>query len=135
MIETYRGVVYPYQIDHMKHMNVRWYTSKFDEGTWQLFSLIGITTRYIRENQKGMAAVEQHIKYCSEAVAGDLLVVKSKVLEIKNKSIRFSHIMYNTETEIELATCELVGVHIDPVERKSYPIPEKIKQQCIAFNT
>ena len=38
MIETYRGVVYPNQLDHMDHMNVQWYTSRFDEGT--LFCII-----------------------------------------------------------------------------------------------
>ena len=49
MIETYKGVVYPNQMDHMDHMNVQWYTSKFDEATWHLFSAIGITSGYMSE--------------------------------------------------------------------------------------
>lgn len=28
---TYRGVVYPWQCDHMGHMNAMWYVGKFDE--------------------------------------------------------------------------------------------------------
>ena len=60
MIGTYRGVVCPHQIDHMDHMNVQWYTSKFDEGTWRLLSAAGITMEYIRKNNKGMVAVEQN---------------------------------------------------------------------------
>ena len=35
-IETYRGVVYPWQMDHMGHMNVRFYSARFDEATWRL---------------------------------------------------------------------------------------------------
>ena len=58
MIETYRGIVYPHHIDHMDHMNVQWYISKFDESTWHLFSKVGITSEYIRKNDKGMVAVE-----------------------------------------------------------------------------
>ncbi len=27
MIESYRGVVYPSQLDHMGHMNVQWYSA------------------------------------------------------------------------------------------------------------
>ena len=29
-IETYRGVVYPWQMDHMDHMNVQFYTAHID---------------------------------------------------------------------------------------------------------
>ncbi|OEU49334.1 MAG: thioesterase [Desulfobulbaceae bacterium S3730MH12] len=133
MIETYRGVVYPNQLDHMNHMNVQWYTSKFDEATWHLFSSVGITNGYIRDNQRGMAALEQTTKYKSEVVAGDLLVVKSKILEIKDKTIRFLHIMYNVETETEVATSELLGVHLDRENRKSCIFPEDIKTKCVAL--
>ena len=133
MIETYRGVVYPHQLDHMEHMNVQWYTAKFDEGTWHLFSAVGITADYIRKNNKGMAAVEQTTKYKAEAMAGDLLVVTSRILEVKDKVIRFVHTMSNSETGKELATTELVAVHIDRTERKACSLPDNIKQKCIAL--
>ena len=130
MIETYRGVVYPNQLDHMNHMNVQWYTSKFDEGTWHLFSFLGITNQYIRDNDIGMAALEQITKYKAEVMAGDLLVVKSKVLEVKDKTIRFIHTMYNAETEEEVATTELVAVHIDRAKRRGCSLPDDIKSRC-----
>ncbi len=132
MIETYRGIVYPNQHDHMGHMNVQWYTAKFDESTWHLFSRLGITSEYIRQNNRGMVAVEQNIKYKIEAVAGDLLVVKSKVIEIKDKSIRFIHVMYNTETGLELATSEFVGVHLDLTTRKACPFPDFMRDTKLA---
>lgn len=133
MIETYRGVVYPHHLDHMGHMNVQWYTAKFDAATWHLFSNIGITATYIRDNNKGMAAVEQIIRYKEEALAGDLLVIKSRVLKMKAKSIRFIHVMFNAETHREVASCELVGVHIDRKERKSCPFPEKIYERGVGL--
>ena len=34
---TYRGMVYPWQCDHMGHMNVMHYVGKFDEAAWNLF--------------------------------------------------------------------------------------------------
>jgi acyl-CoA thioester hydrolase len=134
LFETYRGVVYPAHLDHIEHMNVQYYTSKFDEATWHLFAKIGITPGYIREQNKGMAAVEQHIKYKSEVLAGDLLVIKSHVLEMKEKVIRFEHVMYNSETNIEVATCELTGVHIDREIRKSCPFPAEIFQKGVELS-
>ena len=128
MIETYRGTVYPNQLDHMGHMNVMWYTSKFDEGTWHLFSSIGLTSGYFRDNHKGMAAVEQTTKYKAEAMAGDLIVIKSMIMEIKDKSIKFIHVMYNPETGAELATSELVAVHLDRELRKACSFPVFVKE-------
>src|ERR1700758_2810342 len=47
-----RGVVYPWQCDHMGHMNVMWYTGKFDEATWHLFGYIGVTPSYLRDQAR-----------------------------------------------------------------------------------
>ena len=58
-IETYRGVVYPWQLDHMDHMNVQFYTARFDEATWHLFAALGMNTEYFKSNRRGMAALEQ----------------------------------------------------------------------------
>jgi len=43
LLLTSRSVVYPWQCDHMGHMNVMWYTGEFDEATWPLLAHIGIT--------------------------------------------------------------------------------------------
>ncbi len=133
MIETYRGIVYPDQLDHMGHMNVQWYAAKFDEGTWHLFSSVGITSSYIREHHKGMAALEQTTKYKSEVMAGAPLVIRSKVLEVKDKTLRFFHVMYDSETRIEVATSELIAAHIDRKKRKACAFPENIKEKCLAM--
>lgn len=50
-------------------MNVMWYAGKFDEAAWQLLALVGITPSYLREHQRGMAAVEQNIFYKHELLA------------------------------------------------------------------
>jgi hypothetical protein len=33
----------------MGHMNVMWYVGKFDEATWNLGALMGMTAQYLRE--------------------------------------------------------------------------------------
>ncbi len=124
---TYKGLVYPWHCDHMGHMNVMWYVGKFDEATWQLFSLCGLTPSYLRDNQRGMVAVEQKLNYLSEVIAGDVISVYSQVLEVRNKVIRFQHEMRKDETQLIAATTELTGVHLDTVSRKSCPFPDAIK--------
>lgn len=134
MIETYRGVAYPHQMDHMGHMNVQWYTAKFDEATWQFLAMLGITNDYIRTTHKGMAALEQRTKYKAEVMAGDVLLVKTQAVEMTEKVIRFTHVMFNAQTGQEVASNEAIGVHFDRQNRKSCPFPEAIRAQwaCLA---
>lgn len=123
---TYRGIIYPWHCDHMGHMNVMWYVGKFDEATWNLFAAIGITPEYIRNQRHGMAAVQQNIAYKQELIAGDVVAVRSEILEVRVKVIRFQHELINEGNGELAAACELTGVHIDLRTRKSQPLPPEI---------
>ena len=123
MIETYRGAVYPWHCDHMGHMNVMWYVGKFDEATWNLFATMGITTAYLKANQRGMAAVQQNITYRRELLAGDTVLVRSAFLEVRDKVAKFVHEMVNAQSGEIAAICVLTGVSTDSRTRKSTPFP------------
>jgi acyl-CoA thioester hydrolase len=123
---TYRGAVYPWHCDHVGHMNVMWYVGKFDEATWNLFHQMGITPSYLRANQRGMAAVDQHIQYQRELKAGDVITIRSTVLEMAGKKIRFRHEMVNNDSGEVAAVCTMLGVHMDTQARKACPFPEEI---------
>jgi acyl-CoA thioester hydrolase len=132
---TYRGTVYPWQCDHVGHMNIMWYVGKFDEANWNLFARIGLTPSYLRQSGRGMAAVQQTISYKREMLAGDVVEITSELLEIGTKSIRFRHEMRNAETGEVAAICETTGVHIDRQARKAVPFDDDIRtaaMRCIA---
>ena len=126
---TFRGVVYPWQCDHMGHMNVMWYTGRFDEATWQLFGHIGLTPSYMREHKRGMAGLQQDTSYKRELMAGDLIVIRSQVLEMREKVIRFYHEMFNAENGEIAATTMLTAVHTNRETRKSCAFPESAVEQ------
>ncbi len=123
---TYRGTVYPWHCDHVGHMNVMWYVGKFDEATWQLFNALGLSPSYLRSSNRGMAAVDQHISYLQELHAGDVVTVRSTLLELKEKSMRFVHEMSNDETAEVVARTSLKAVHMDTIARKSCAFAQAI---------
>ena len=125
-IGTYRGVVYPWQMDHMDHMNVQFYTARFDEATWHLFAALGMTTSYFKSNRRGMAALEQRTLYKRELHPGALIRITSELLEMKPKTIRFLHRMYDSDSGEEVASSEIVGAHIDTDGRKAVPFAQDI---------
>ena len=124
--ETYRGTVYPWHCDFIGHMNVMHYVGKFDEGTWHFLAHFGLTPSYLKSEKRGMVAVEQTFKYYKELVAGDLIYIKTELVEFKSKAVVFVHRMYNAEGNILAAEGRMVGVHIDTQTRKAVPFPESI---------
>src|SRR5262245_44642559 len=124
---TYRGTVYPWQCDHVGHMNIMWYVGKFDEANWNMFARLGLTPSYLRRSGRGMAGVQQNISYKRELFAGDIVEIKSRLLELREKSIRFVHEMRNAETGEMVATCELTGVHRERQAHKAITIEGAVR--------
>lgn len=126
LLETYRGFIYPWQMDHVGHMNVQFYTARFDEATWHFFARLGITPGFLKDNHRGMVALDQKTQYKKEVLAGSLLHIQTELLEIKRKTVRFMHHMYNSETGDEVATTELVGTYLDKDTRKTTELPQSV---------
>jgi acyl-CoA thioester hydrolase len=126
-IVTYRGAVYASHCDHIGHMNIASYGAKFDEATWVLFCELGLTPSYLRGPSHGMAAVQQTITYRKELFAGDVIEIRSQVLEVAERRLKFRHEMRNIETGELSATSEINGVHLDKKAHKSCEFPAAVR--------
>ena len=123
---TYRGAVYPWHCDHMGHMNVMWYTGKFDEASWSLLAQIGLTREFFQQQRQGMAALQQNITYKRELRAGDIVSIRSGILDVEEKILRIFHEMQNEETREIAAFSTITGVYMDTTVRRSLRIPEEV---------
>jgi len=130
---TYRGSVYPAQCDHMGHMNVAFYVAKFDEATWHLFATVGLTRTRFQADGSGMAGLEQHIEYKRELYPGDVVTVTSRILEVRDKVIRFEHEMTNDVTGELAAKMLVVAAHLDTTARKARSFPEDVRARATAM--
>lgn len=124
-IETYRGFVYPWEIDQNGHLNVQQYARRFDEATWHFFHAVGLTQAYLMGNERGMVALEQHVRYLREVHAGAVLVIRSAAIEVKAKTLRFLHQMHDLGTgDAVVAESELTGAFFDLKARRAVTFPE-----------
>lgn len=130
-IITFRGTVYPWQCDHMGHMNVMWYTGRFDEASWQLLSVVGMTATRLRETRTGIAASEQHVRYLRELHAGDPITVRSSIIEVGEKTLRLFHEMTNDEQDRLVATSTIIAVHFDCTIRKARCLSPDIREKAL----
>lgn len=132
-LETYRGFVYPWSIDHVGHLNVASYTQRFDEATWHFLANLGLTPSFMTQNRRSAVAATQKTDYRREVRSGCLLHVATELLELGRTSIRFAHHMYDSETNEEVAMTELVGVFFDTEHRKSVELPDIVRERARAL--
>ncbi|MEW5888514.1 MAG: thioesterase family protein [Pseudomonadota bacterium] len=133
MIETARGTVHEWQRDHMGHINVRAYMEFFEQACWQFYSMVGLTASLLRSGAVHLAAVQQNINYRRELYPGDTIAVRSAVLELREKVLRFRHELYDTGTGEVCADCEFTVVCLDPQTRKSRPFPPHVADKARAL--
>ena len=87
----------------------------------------GINYRNIeREQQLALPAVEVFCKYKAPARYDDIIVIKTKVSEIKNSSLRFDYELFNKDTNQLLVIAYTVHVFIDK-DRRPVRIPQQIR--------
>jgi acyl-CoA thioester hydrolase len=80
-----------------------------------------------------MAAVQQDISYKKELLAGDVVEVRSGVLEVREKVLRFIHELHNGETDELCATSVFTVVCLDSEARKARRFPEEIAAKAHAL--
>ena len=80
-VETYRNVVYPWQCDHMGHMNAQFYAAVFDAAC---FGILNHVARMPDLSEKGLgwADIRQVIEYRHEIRSGTMMLVRSWVVEV-----------------------------------------------------
>ncbi len=113
-----------------------WYVGKFDEANWNLFARGRADADLICGNpglRRGRGFASRKTGFpprqpSRELRAGDIVEVKSVLLEISGMSIRFRHEMRNAATGEIAASCEITAVHLDRQARKGYPVSRRRPQ-------
>jgi len=125
---THQSIVQAWECDHMGHMNVRYYMHKFDDAGWVFLAMVGLNTPYIRKTNIGPVAVDHHIQYKRERMAGDSVTVHSQILKLDGKKLYMRHTMRDAVTGEEVATCDLTGLFFHRETRRAVECPPEIME-------
>jgi acyl-CoA thioester hydrolase len=126
---AYQGMFYPMETDHMGHANVRYYSRAFNESAYFTFTTAGITPAYMRANNRGMAAVSENYLYRREILPGDLIQVRSCLINFTPRSLHVWMAMIDSSTDEICAINDQVCVSLDTIARKSVPWPPDIYEK------
>ena len=88
----------------------------------------GITYRVIEKERKlSLPVTEAYCKYKAPARYDDIVLIETKIAEMKNATMRFEYVLSNKQTKEVLASAWTTHVFIDE-NRRPVKIPEDIRK-------
>lgn len=91
-VETYQDVVRPAECDHLGHMNVGRYFEIMGDGVFGLQTRLGLTPEDVRTGRRlSFVGVHVDAEWHGEVMPGEIVSVRSAVLELGTKSLRMHH--------------------------------------------
>lgn len=131
-LETYRGVVYQWEVDHNDHFTVAYYFERFGDATLALLEAIGLGPTAGERDLGGCLTGDCYVRYLSELRAGDVMHVSSGVIRVEPDGLVVGHKLFNSGTGAVCATVEqrLVSVALD--RRTSLPLTPAQQQAAAA---
>jgi len=128
-LPVFEETVRPEWIDYNGHMSEAFYVLVFGYATDAMMDAVGLGPEYRERTGCSLYTVEAHVRYLDEVVEGGQLAVRTRVLGVAGKKLRFVHEMRVGERLV--ATSELFALHVGA--EGSVPFPEPVHEQLAAL--
>ncbi len=116
-LETYRGVVYRWEVDHNDHLTVAYYFARFADAALGLLEAMDLGPDYMRREGRGCVTAACHVRYERELRVGDILHAESGVVGVEDEALVLAHRVLNSETGGVCSTVEQRVRHVDLASR------------------
>ncbi|MBS3114079.1 acyl-CoA thioesterase [Candidatus Woesearchaeota archaeon] len=103
---------------------LRW----FESGRREIFR--GLEIDYNALDKRGIITpvVEAHCNYFHPARYDDVVVIETRISDVKEKSIKFDYKIFRKEDRKLLATGHTINVFVDKKKMKSMKIPDDLRK-------
>jgi acyl-CoA thioester hydrolase len=125
-LQLWRETVRPEWIDYNGHMNVAYYVLILDHAVDALWEYLGIGRAYRDARSGSVFAVEAHVTYARELLAGADVRVETRLIGFDEKRIHYYHEIYHAEDGFLAATGEFLSLHVDLDSRKVTPFAPEV---------
>jgi len=126
--------VSPEWVDYNGHMNVAYYVLVFDHATDHILNILDLGETYRKNNNASIFVVESHITYELEVLEGCKLRVHTVWVESDYKRLRLFHVMERADTGEQVATIDIMLVHVSLQSRRSIAFPNVQKNNIETFH-
>lgn len=103
------------------------YFKWFESGRREIFRNLGIDYKKLIADGYLIPVVEAHCNYYKPAQYDDVVLIETRITEVKERSIRFEYKVFRKKEKILLAEGYTVNVFVDAKKMKSAAISQEIK--------
>lgn len=121
------------ETDSNEHMNVQFYTTKYDIASAQFMAALGFDFQEQKARQKGFAYVEMNVKYLKEVLEDDPIHILTSVLACGNKVVTIKHEMIHSISKTVVSEAIAKWVVLDKIKRRAEALDEEVKQKIISM--
>ncbi len=112
-LETYRGMVYRWEVDHNDHLTVAFYFARLGDALLGLLEALDLGLGYTKRRGRAFATVDCYVRYVRELRVGDVMHVTSGVVAVERDALVVGHQVFNTETGEVCTTVEQRIRHVE----------------------
>jgi len=120
-------------IDYNGHMMDAYYFVAFTEATEALLDHVGLGAAYRAETGCGIYTAEGHLCFARSVGAGERLRYSSQLLGYDEKRLHVFHRMTQEPGGQEVATIELLFLHVDLAVQRVAPIPPAHRRAVVTL--
>lgn len=127
LFDTARGTIEPWECDAQGELHPRFFMARCSDAVTHLQHHYGLTPEYRRQRGLGSAALEYNIEFHRPLRAGDGILTRSGLREMRGKIQYFFHWFMDAATRETVATVETAGTLFDFASRRSIAIPDDLR--------
>jgi acyl-CoA thioesterase FadM len=116
-LETYRGIVYRWEVDHNDHLTVAFYFARLSDAAHGLLNALGLGLEYARRRGGLCLTTDCYVRYQRELRVGDIMHITSGVLGVERDGLVLGHKVFNSETGEVCTSVEQRLRHVDARRR------------------
>lgn len=113
MIESCRGLVAAWEVDHVGHFTVAYYHQRIEDAGFTVLEALGLGPTYTRSESRGCPTTDCHVRYLHELRSGDIYHVQSGVLSVEETALVFGHKLFDSASGALCTTVTQRVAHVD----------------------
>lgn len=121
-------------IDYNGHMNLAYYVMAFDQALDTILDTeLGIGPSFVKTHSAGPFALQNHLHYLGELLAGDEFFCSFLLLDADAKRLHVAGSMTRVRDDVTVCVMEQIFVNVDHETRRSAPYPDDIQLRIMAL--
>jgi acyl-CoA thioester hydrolase len=112
-IESCRGSVAAWEVDHVGHFTVAYYHQRIEDAGFAVLETLGLGHTYAQSKGRSCVTADCLVRYLHELRGGDIYHVQSGVLAIEAAALVIGHRLIESASGTLCTTVEQRVVHVD----------------------